>query len=77
MRSSLWSGSLWLLLCLAVGLAQAQSLTVAEAVQIAVESHPSLQVARFELEAAEAQLRGARARVTPEVRITPGLIGSA
>lgn len=77
MRPIVWRGSLWLLLCLAAGLAYAEPLTVAQAVKAALDNHPALRVVGFELQAAEAQLRGARARVTPEVRITPGLIGSA
>jgi cobalt-zinc-cadmium efflux system outer membrane protein len=62
----LWAGPL---------MAQEQGLTVAQAVATALENHPSLKAAGFELQAAEAQLRGARALASPEVRVTPEVLG--
>lgn len=75
MRHSLCLGLL-LLLCAGQSVAQEQALTVAQAVELALQNHPSLKVGVFELQAAEAQVRGAGARATPEVRVTPGIIGS-
>ncbi|MHB8994655.1 MAG: TolC family protein [Armatimonadota bacterium] len=75
MRHSLCLGLLLLLLCGQLT-AQEQALTVAQAVELALQNHPSLKASAFELRAAEAQVRGAGARVTPEVRVTPGIIGS-
>ena len=77
MRSLLWLGSVLLLCSAAFAPARAESLTVSQAVQIAIDDHPALKAAGFELRAAEAQLRGARARAMPEVRVTPGLLGPA
>lgn len=56
--------------------AQEQALTLAQAVELALASHPSLKAGAFELQAAEAQLAGARALASPEVRVTPPVIGS-
>ncbi|HCU37520.1 MAG TPA: hypothetical protein DGT21_19435 [Armatimonadetes bacterium] len=56
--------------------AQGQSLTVAEAVDLAVQNHASLQAIAYEMRAAEAQVRGAGALSPPEVRVSPGGIGS-
>lgn len=73
MRSLLWPITLALLCSAALVAAQSEQLTVAQAVQIALDDHPSLKVAGFELQAAEAHLRGAKARVTPEVIVAPGI----
>jgi outer membrane protein, heavy metal efflux system len=75
MRHSLRLGLLLLLWACPLA-AQDQALTVAQAVELALQNHPSLKVTAFELRAAEAQVRGAGARATPEVRVTPGIIGS-
>lgn len=75
MKHSLCLG-LVLLLCAGRLAAQEQALTVARAVELALQNHPSLKVSGFELQAAEAQVRGAGARAAPEVRVTPGIIGS-
>jgi cobalt-zinc-cadmium efflux system outer membrane protein len=56
--------------------AQAQGLTVAQAVELALQTHASLQASRHEIRAAEAQLRSAAALTAPEVRLTPGGWGS-
>ena len=70
----LWLPVTLALICgVALGAARAEQLTVSQAVQIALGNHPSLKVAGFELQAAEAQLRGAKARVTPEVIVAPGI----
>jgi cobalt-zinc-cadmium efflux system outer membrane protein len=63
----LWAGQLT---------AQEQALTVAQAVELALQNHASLKVSGFELQAAAAQVRGAGARTAPEVRVTPAGIGS-
>ena len=52
--------------------AQEQGLTVPQAVELALQSHASLRASQHELQAAEAQLRGAGALASPDVRITPG-----
>lgn len=69
---------LGLVLLLAAGHlpAQEQGLTAAEAVELALQNHASLRASQHELQAAQAQLRGAAALASPEVRITPGGIGS-
>lgn len=53
--------------------AQTEPLTVSQAVQSALARHPSLAVSSFDIAAAEAQLRGARARTSPEVRVAAGV----
>jgi outer membrane protein, heavy metal efflux system len=65
-----------LLLGAGYALAQEQGLTMAQAVELAVRSHASLKASQYELQAAEAQLRGAGALAPPDVRLTPGGIGS-
>lgn len=56
--------------------AQEQGLTVAQAVELALQSHASVKASQHELRAAEAQLGGAGALAPPDVRLTPGGIGS-
>lgn len=75
MRHALCLG-LVLLLCAGQLPAQEQALTVAQAVELALQNHASLKVSGFELRAAEAQVRGAGALAAPEVRVTPPILGS-
>ncbi|MHB8995157.1 MAG: TolC family protein [Armatimonadota bacterium] len=77
MRAIVWLVSLLLLFPVTFSSAQTDQLTVSQAVQIALDNHPTLKVAGYDLAAAEAQLRGAKARATPEVRVTPGIVGPA
>ncbi len=56
--------------------ARSDELTLAQAIALALSNHPAPQVRALELSAASAHLRGARARPTPELRLTPGLVGS-
>ena len=76
MRYACLLGCLFLCWC---GAASAQPeqerLTLAEAVRTALANHPLMRVAEYELEAAHAQVRGAQALASPELWITPGVLG--
>ncbi|PIX37772.1 MAG: hypothetical protein CO096_08665, partial [Armatimonadetes bacterium CG_4_9_14_3_um_filter_66_14] len=65
-----------LLLCLAPSISWAQTsapLTVEHAVALAVEHHPLLQAATYEVAAAQAGVLSARALTNPDILFTPGI----